>query len=104
LADLLTEVLAWCNARPCVWPLPAPLSQQQPMTFFREDDGTVTVEGEPLNLLVLTAEVLEAAHLDYVSFVDGVLIFNVGPAPLHYRPLGPDRNSRTIMFERVQEA
>lgn len=104
MTGLLAEILAWCDARPRVWPLPEPEAQQQPMTFVREADGTVTVEGEPLSPLVFTAGLLDTADPALVTFADGVLTLNVNPAPLRYRPLGPDRNGLTVMFERVEEA
>lgn len=103
MSALLAEVLAWCDARPRIWPLPAPEAEQAPFSFRREDDGTVSVQGELPDLLVMTVEFLNAASSDYVTFADGVLTMTVNPSPVSYQLLGPDRYGLTVMFERVRK-
>lgn len=100
-ADLLTEVLDWCAAHPHGW---HPLPEFGALTLHRHADGSVTVEGDAPDMLGFSAELLEAAHADYLTFTDGVLTLTVQPEPLRYRPIGPDPASHTVVFERIRVA
>lgn len=100
-ADLLTEVLDWCANHPHGW---HPLAAFGSLTMNRHADGSITVESDAPDVLGISAELLDAAHPDYLSFADGVLTVNVQPEQLRYRPIGPDPASHTVVFERIREA
>jgi hypothetical protein len=96
----LFGILNWCNGQPDVGPLP----DSEPIQMRREADGTIAVVGEAPRFLSISADLLTLASADYLTFADGVLTMAVQPEPLHYRPLGPDPSSFTVVFERVMEA
>lgn len=97
--DLLAQVLAWCSTYPTGEPLP----ESGALTFYRDEDGTVSIRDEAPDVLAFSAELLTVASPQYLSFADGVLTMNVQPEPLHYRPLGPDPRSFMVVFERVRD-
>lgn len=80
------------------------MPESGPLVMRREEDGTVSVEGDAPDILGISADLLAFAGPEYLTFARGVLTMNVQPEPLHYRPLGPDPSSRTIVFERTREA
>lgn len=96
MTGLLADVLAYCDQHP-LWPLP-PFGE---LTMQRHDDGTITVLGEVPDVICVTAELLDDADPRYLAFETDTLVIDVSPEPLRYRPLGPDRYRRTVVFERV---
>jgi hypothetical protein len=98
--DLLARVIDWCNSHPTDGPLP----ESGALEMHRNADGTITVLGDIPEVLGISSELLRLAAPQYLSFADGILTMDVLPEPLHYRPLGPDPRSFTVVFERVREA
>jgi hypothetical protein len=98
--DLLARVLDWCNSHPADGPLP----ESGTLTFYRDEDGTVSIRDDAPDVLAFSGELLAVASPEYLSFTDGVLTVNVHPEALYYRALGPDPRSYMVVFERIREA
>lgn len=98
--DLLAHVVAWCDSHPTDGPLP----ESGTLTFYRDEDGTVSIRDDAPGILAFSADLLAVAAPEYLSFADGILTVNVLPEPLYYRALGPDPRIRMVVFELVREA
>lgn len=98
---LLATILAWCAEHP--WN--GEDLRYDDVTFQQHtaDDGTRTVSvlGEVPHVMAASTELLEVADPELVSFENGLLVLNVQPAKLLYRPLYVSRRADCVVFRRV---
>lgn len=97
---LLAEVLAYCAEHPYTGDAleVAALTVQQ---RIQGEHRILSVLGEPPDVAAFNMDLLDEADPAFASFGGGILVLNVEPQKLLYRPVYVEGNALSVVFTRV---